>query len=66
MFFILPSLEIMKILGVSRGGKYLITARRELMAYQFDNSGCHAEQAKHWVMQQRARWLSDEDSSITG
>lgn len=51
--------EIMRILGVGRGGKYLKRAIDELVAFQFDHRGCQVEQTKDWVIRQQDRWLSE-------
>lgn len=51
--------EIMKILGLEKGGKYLKAAIDELAAFQFDHPGCQVDHVKDWVVLQRARWLGE-------
>ncbi|KAJ4414556.1 CCA tRNA nucleotidyltransferase, mitochondrial [Gnomoniopsis sp. IMI 355080] len=55
--------EIMRILGVGQGGKYLKTALDEIVAFQFDNPVCQVEQVRQWIIRQRDRWLSNIDLS---
>lgn len=57
---LLDGREIMTILGVGKGGKYLKTAIDELVAFQFDHPGCQVEQVQDWVIRQQDRWLSEE------
>lgn len=56
---LLDGREIMRVLGVGRGGKYLKTAIDELVAFQFDHPGCQVEQVKDWVNFHQDRWLSE-------
>ncbi|KAJ4391866.1 CCA tRNA nucleotidyltransferase, mitochondrial [Gnomoniopsis smithogilvyi] len=56
---LLDGREAMKILGVGKGGKFIKAVIDEIVAFQFDNPGCHVEQVKYWAIRQRDRWISN-------
>lgn len=57
---LLDGRALMTALGTSRGGSHLKTALDEEVSFQFDNPAAQIEDVKSWVVQHRAKWLSNE------
>ena len=50
---VLDGNAIMDLFGLKKGGSFLSSVINQLVAWQFDNTGCGIEDTKKWLYEQR-------------